>query len=241
MTSLHQRLNQENVHARESAVEGLHSRWSSSTQVVVDRLPSQPLSPRRQRQRGGRLQGSDSKWTSGSGVITDSPPMKPRCRRENAVEGIHSRWRSSTQVVADKLPSQPLSPLQRRRGSAGGRLQGSYSKWTSGSGVITDSPPLKPRSRRRSAVGRLEQSGSRWSSGSQAAFDTASSQALAQPRMIVRSSSVPALEHSATIKKHDVSETTIRALYILNLSRMHLLLMASRTGTARDWIASPSA
>jgi hypothetical protein len=116
MTSLHQRLNQENVHARESAVEGLHSRWSSSSssQVTVDKLPSQPLSPRQQRQRGsacGRLQRSDSKWTTGSGVIADSSPLQPLSRRRSAVgrlEQSGSRWSSGSQAAFDTAASQAL-------------------------------------------------------------------------------------------------------------------------------------
>jgi hypothetical protein len=140
MNSLRQNINEEPVNEQESAVEGIHSRWSSSSQVIVDRLPSQPLS-RHQSQQGSAtksLQGSNSKWTSGS------------------------------EVIVDRLPSQPLSRHQSRRGSASGRLQRSVSKQTSGSGVIIDSSTLQSLSRRRSAVGRLELCGSRWSSGSQA-------------------------------------------------------------------------
>jgi hypothetical protein len=98
MTSLHQRLNQDNVHEQECAVERLQSRWSSNCRVIVDRPPSHP--PARQ-QMGGRLSSgsvkeshheepdtgnaqrgrSDPKWDSGSGVITDSPPLQPLSRR----------------------------------------------------------------------------------------------------------------------------------------------------------------
>jgi hypothetical protein len=118
------------VHERESAVQGIHSRWSSrSSQVIVDRLPSQPLYHHQSRQgnAAGRLQRSDSMWSSGSGVITDSPP------------------------------SQPLSCHQSQRACAVGRLQQNNSMWSSGSGVISDSPPSQPlcrhQSRRGSAAG----------------------------------------------------------------------------------------
>jgi hypothetical protein len=99
MMSLHQHLNQENVHEREGAVEALQSRWSSSCRAIVDRPPSHP--PTR-RQMGGRPSSgsvkeshlmdphtgnsrrglSNSKWNSGSGVITDSPPLQPLSRRD---------------------------------------------------------------------------------------------------------------------------------------------------------------
>jgi hypothetical protein len=98
MTSLHQRLNQENVHERESAVERLQSRWSSSSRVIVDRPPSHPPTRRQMNRRpssgsvkeshhkdpdtgNSRLRRSNSKWASGSGVITDSPPLQPLSRR----------------------------------------------------------------------------------------------------------------------------------------------------------------
>jgi hypothetical protein len=97
MTGLHQRLNQENGHEREGAVERLQSRWSSSSQVIVDKPPSH-LPTRRQ--MGGipssgsvkeyrhtdagtgnsRRGQSNSKWDSGSGV-TDSSPLQPLSRR----------------------------------------------------------------------------------------------------------------------------------------------------------------
>jgi hypothetical protein len=103
MTSLHQ--------YRESAVEKLHSRWSSSSRVVGDRPPSQPLSCRPivggpssdsvkeihykdqgvgdALRRGNTFrmlqQQSDSKWTIGSGVIIDRPPLQPLSCRGSAV------------------------------------------------------------------------------------------------------------------------------------------------------------
>lgn len=94
MTSLRQHLNQVNMHERERAVERLQSRWGSSSRVIVDRPPSQPLSrlevsanPRissvkeslhrkdldtgnsRHKSAVGRFQRMISKWTSGC----DSP------------------------------------------------------------------------------------------------------------------------------------------------------------------------
>jgi hypothetical protein len=100
MTSIHQRP-QENVHERETAVERLQSRWSSSSSVVVDRRPLQPLS---RQQLSRRLQQSNSKWTSGSGVMSDSPPLKPPSRRGSIVEGLQesgSRWSSGSQSSFD--------------------------------------------------------------------------------------------------------------------------------------------
>jgi hypothetical protein len=127
MTSLHQRINQENLHERGEAVlsEGLlHSRWSSSSRVIADRPPSQPLS-RRQLSQGPR-----------SGSVTESHEdtgVDDAHRRESAVEQIQpndQKWTSGSGVVADRPPLQPLS---RRRGSADGKLQQSDSRWSSGS------------------------------------------------------------------------------------------------------------
>jgi hypothetical protein len=129
MTSLRQLLNQENLLERENAVERLHSRWSSSVRVIVDRPPSQPLSRRQMsggpssgsvkqshqkdpgvgdaHRRGNafeRLQQSDSKWTSGSGVSTDRPPLQPlRCRGSAArrLQESHSRWSSGSRATFD--------------------------------------------------------------------------------------------------------------------------------------------
>jgi hypothetical protein len=149
--------------------------------------------------------------------------------RDSAVERLYSRWSSSSQVVVDRLPSQPLSYRQMRGRSANERLQRSHSKCTSGPGVITDRPPLQPLSYRGSADERLQQSDdSRWSSGSQANFDTTSPKALAR--------SVSALKHSVEMKNNDITETTVRALFILNLSHT-----ASGTDTGLNCKASPSA
>jgi hypothetical protein len=120
MTSLHQRLNQENVHGREGAVERLQSRWSSSSRDIFDRPPSHP--PTRQQMggrsrsgsekeshhkdpgntggvrrgsAGGRLERGNPKWDSSSGIITDSPPLQPlSCRgRENILRPQLTRHR----------------------------------------------------------------------------------------------------------------------------------------------------
>jgi hypothetical protein len=140
MTSLHQRINQENVRERESevAVEGLHSRWSSSCRGVVDTPPSQPLSRRQMsggpssgsvieshkdpgvcdaHRRGSvveRLQPSDLKWTSGSGVTADRPPLQPLSRRGSTVRKLHqqidSRWSSGSRAATfDTASSQVLA------------------------------------------------------------------------------------------------------------------------------------
>jgi hypothetical protein len=138
MTSLHQRINQENVRERESEVEGLHSRWSSSSRGVVDTPPSQPLSRRQMsggpssgsviesqtdpgvcnaHRRGSvveRLQPSDLKWTSGSGVSADRPPLQPLSRRGSAVGKLHqqidSRWSSGSRAATfDNASSQVLA------------------------------------------------------------------------------------------------------------------------------------
>jgi hypothetical protein len=116
MTSLHQQFNQEHVHEQERAVEELqHSRWtstsipSSGSQVIVDRLPSQPLS-RRQSRRGsasGRLQRINSKRLSRSG---DSPPLQPLSRRRSDVglELSGTRWSSGSQAASNTASSQAL-------------------------------------------------------------------------------------------------------------------------------------
>jgi hypothetical protein len=101
MMNQRQRLNQEHVHERESAVERLQSRWSSSSLVIVDIPPSQPLNRRQTSgrpssdsvkesrhkdpgtgdpRRGsavGRLQRRRSKRTFGYGVIAKSPLLQP--------------------------------------------------------------------------------------------------------------------------------------------------------------------
>jgi hypothetical protein len=137
MTSLHQCLYQENALAEESAVEGLHSRLSSSSRVVVDRPPSQPLSRRTMyegpsrdsaneshedpqmgdgHRRGNTFerlqQQSDSKWTSGSGGITDRSPLQPLSRRGPYVQMIqqsYSRWSSGSRAICDTALSQALT------------------------------------------------------------------------------------------------------------------------------------
>jgi hypothetical protein len=143
MTSLHQRLNQECVHERESAVERLHLRWSSSSRVIVDRPPSQPFS--RRQMSGGPISCSVKASPNDLGV-GDSR------RRGNASEGFQlsdSKWASSSGVITDRPPLQPL----RCRGSAVGRLQQSDSRWNSGSQTNRDRPPSPARANVRMLVG----------------------------------------------------------------------------------------
>jgi hypothetical protein len=113
MSSLYQNINQEAVHEQESAVEGIHSRWNSSSQVIVDRLPSQPLSRREFRREAatGGLQGSNSNWTYDSGVIVDSLPSLPvSCRRSAVGELLQgsSRWSSGSLAAFDTGSSRAL-------------------------------------------------------------------------------------------------------------------------------------
>jgi hypothetical protein len=112
--SLQQQINEDNVHERESATERLQSRWISSSRVIADKPPSQPLSPRRVSRRPSicssissasissaeESQWINSKWTSGSGgVITDSPPSQPRSH--GRLEQSGSRWNSGSHSQAD--------------------------------------------------------------------------------------------------------------------------------------------
>jgi hypothetical protein len=159
MTSLHQQINEGNVHERESAARRLQSRWIPSSRVVFDRPPSQPLSPRHmsRRTRSGSVQ-----------EIQHKEPMFRRPRSHSVDESQHNG------------PGTGDS----QRGSADGEFQCSKSKWTSGSGAISDTPPSKPISHRGAAVESLELSGSRLNAGSQADFGTASSQALGCHQMI---------------------------------------------------------
>jgi hypothetical protein len=119
MTSLHQCLNQE------STVESLYSRWGSSSRVVGDRPPSQPLSRR-------QMYGGPSSGCSGKQSHKD-PEMGSAHRRGNAFERLQqqsvSKWTSGSGVITDRPPSQPLS----RRGSSVQRIQQSDSRWSSGS------------------------------------------------------------------------------------------------------------
>jgi hypothetical protein len=179
--------------------------------------------------------------------------------QESAVEMLQSRWSPSSRTFVDRPPSQPLSRRpssssvteschqdpdtgNSRQGIADERLQRVNSKWTSSSVVTTDRPPLQPLSRRRSTTGKgLQQRGSRWSSGSQATCATALPKVLAQHRMIAQPISVSALKHSDTMENHDVFESTIRTLCILNQSRIHLSLTASGSGTVLCCTTSPSA
>jgi hypothetical protein len=84
MTSLHQTSpNEEHVvHDRASTDEKLYSRWSSSSQVVVDRLPSQPLSCR----GSARVQQGGSRWSSGSQATFDKASARALARHWMIVE-----------------------------------------------------------------------------------------------------------------------------------------------------------
>jgi hypothetical protein len=128
MTCLHQRINQENLRERgEGVVEMLHSRWSSSSRVIADRPPSQPLS---------RRQVSEVPSSSSVKESHEDPCVGDAHRRESAVEQLQpsdSKWTSGSRVIADRPPLQPLS----RRGSAVGKLQQSDSRWSSGCRAIT--------------------------------------------------------------------------------------------------------
>jgi hypothetical protein len=143
MTSLCQRLSQENAHERESAVkQRLHSRWSSSSRVTVDRPPSQPLS-RRQRISGGPNSGGSVKESHKDPGVGDAH------RRGNASKRLHqnhSRWASGSEVINDRPPFPP----PRCRGTAVGRLQKSDSTCSSGSRATFDATSLQ-------ALARLDQ------------------------------------------------------------------------------------
>jgi hypothetical protein len=174
-----------------------------------------------------------SRWSSSSRTFVDRPPSQPLGRRQMSE-------RPSSSSVEENCHNDPDTGNSLGE-SAVERLQRINSKWTSSSAVTTDRPPLQPLSRRGSTVGGLQQSGSRWSSGSQAAFDTASPKALVRHQMIAQPISVSAIKHSDAMENHDIFETTIRTLSILNQSRIHLSLTASGNGTGQCCNASPSA
>jgi hypothetical protein len=118
MTSLHQHINQENVREQEGVVERLLSRWSSSSRVITDRPPSQPLSCR---QMSGGPSGGSVKESHKDPGMGDAPH-----RRQSAVERpqpSESKWTSGSGIIADRPPVQPLSP----RRIAVGKLQQSDS------------------------------------------------------------------------------------------------------------------
>ena len=143
MTSLHQCLSEENMHERESAVEGLHSRWSSSSRVIVDRPPSQPLS---RRQMSGKPMSCSVKAIRKDAGVGDTR------RRGNASEGFQlsdSKWASSSGVITDRPPLQPL----RCPGSSVQRLQKSESRWSSGSRTTLDTALSQALARHRMQVG----------------------------------------------------------------------------------------
>jgi hypothetical protein len=118
----HQHLDQE------SADERLPSRWSSSSRVIVDAPPSQPV--RRQEMGESPACSGSVKQTS---QHKDNLGTTRNLRRESAFGSLqrsNSRWTS--RVITD---SPPLQPLSRRGGSPApvGIIQQSGSRWSSGS------------------------------------------------------------------------------------------------------------
>jgi hypothetical protein len=177
---LHQHLNKENTHGRESAVERLHWGRSSSTRAIFGTPPPpmQPRSPRKMRQglrsvsvkeeyknsgageahqRGSRvfegLQQGDSKWNSGSGGLTDHPPLQPVSRHEMS----EARCALTNEDHEE---------------------------------------PTVEESQSESSFRSLQQCGVSLSSGYRASFDMAPSQALARRRRIVEPSIVKAVNES---------------------------------------------
>jgi hypothetical protein len=128
MTCLHQCLGQE------STVESLHSRWSSSSQVIADRPPSQPLSRR-------QMYGPSSGYSENQSH--KDPEMGGVHRRENTIERHqqqgNSKWTSGSGVITD---GPPLQPLSRRRSHDVGRVQQSGSRWSPGSRATSDTTAL---------------------------------------------------------------------------------------------------
>lgn len=154
---LHHHLYQESSHERGSvpAATSLHSRWSSSSQVIVDKPPSQPpsCSPRSvasvkeshqrledaQTSKFGRLQRSDSKlWTSsGAGTTTGRPPL----RRGKAFR----RLPHGAGTTTDRPPFRRGKPF---RGFHHGAC-----RWFPSSRSIFDKVPTPPARARRVIVG----------------------------------------------------------------------------------------
>jgi hypothetical protein len=134
----------------------------------------------------------------------------------------------SSNVSGKESHKDPVAGESHQQGSSAFESpQRSDSKWNSGSGPLTDTPPLHPHNhhgisraecaspkechkdpggdepRRGSSIRRLQQSGdSRWSSGYRASDDMAPSQALARGRMILRPSSVSAVNDDAVEMKN---------------------------------------
>lgn len=102
---------------------GEGSRWSSSSLVIVDRPPSQPL-----------RDTSDSRWSSVDQVAIDTAPSQPLRHTSD------SRWGSVDQVAIDTAPSQPLHDT-------------SDSRWSSVDRAVLDTAPSQPLARPRVILG----------------------------------------------------------------------------------------
>jgi hypothetical protein len=116
----------------------LHSRWSSSSRVIVDKPPSRPLSRQlsggpssggsvkesrtdpgvgdahRRGNASKRVHQNHSRWASGFGVINDRPPFQSPSCRGSAVERLHqsdSRWSSGCRATFDATSSEALARL----------------------------------------------------------------------------------------------------------------------------------
>jgi hypothetical protein len=137
---LHQHLNKENAHRRESAVERLHWGRSSSTRAIFGTPPPpmQPRSPRKMRQRLSsvsvkekrkdsgageahqrgspvfeRRQQSDSKQNSGSGALTDQPALLPVSRHEmSEARCVSTNEDHKEPTVEESQPESSFRSLQ---------------------------------------------------------------------------------------------------------------------------------
>lgn len=117
MTSLpHQRLNQEHVHERNSAGEKVKSRWSPSSQIVVDKPPSQPPS----------RQGVSESPSSGFAKKNhhEDPGTSGNSRRISAVGRLQgSNSNNSGPLLKESQHKDSGTSGNFRRGSALGELQ----------------------------------------------------------------------------------------------------------------------
>jgi hypothetical protein len=144
MTSLLQRLNQDNVHERESRVERLTPQPSLFPEIKGKRSFSNLRAQSARRKEKDTQDDSEdrldeppqltysqqSRWSSNAQVISiDRPPSQPLSNRQ-LIGGPTSG------AVEESYHKDPYTGISRRRGSAAGRLQQS----------ITDSPPLQPLS-----------------------------------------------------------------------------------------------
>jgi hypothetical protein len=116
---LHNHLNQENSHERESAPGArLYSRWSSSARVIVDRSPSQPLSCCQMSRGSGNVSVKESHDEDRSGQ-SDSKSRSRLGSTVGRLQDSDSRWSSSYRAAFDMAPSEPLA---RRRMIAGPKI-----------------------------------------------------------------------------------------------------------------------